>query len=1577
MRFEGMPLAAILLGLVAGVSPLHAQDPARPPVQPLCSTACGGGALTVTAVPGAVVRLPSVGGLVVKFVVANGLDYGIETTAIACLRSGTVAGCTGVTPASLSLGVGAQDTVRVTYATGAATGAGTVSLRVSFDGAGSPVTGVQSVTVASPGSPGVARRYDPGDIVERSACLTLAAGLGAWQCGDLLLAHAMPAYRSLGRDRALTLLYSSAVAAARPVVAAVVTMKAGVPPPDSVYAELRVGSLGQTQTVRASATYGAWSDPWGSGTQAVARQIALSYDPYAGAPATTDLTGVYGYTLLVRNKYATAVRDDSITGRMVVLDRRLSRFGRGWALAGVERLQPGIVGGYLAWYGGDGSTRLYLPAGTNRWIAPAAAFRDTIALVGSGYERRLRHGVVVRFDGSGRQVEVVNRVGQRTRYFWSLSSDRLDSLQVPPEGGSAYRYRFAYDVNGALASITDPAGRLLQLTVTNGLLTAITDPDGVGTGIGYDAGGRVTSATNRMGVTTRFVYANGLRLTGVHEPYGLSGGSDTARTGFASWDEAGLSTGTGATGRNAADTALAYTTYYGPRGPSDSTLFWVDRWGAPTRITNALGVTTTIRRQSNVYPLLVTQLIEPLGRSYTMLYDTTIGRANLLVVRDSVPGGTPLTTRVSTWVYPTNGPNPDSPASVTDAAGLTTTYSYNGMGLLEQALDARGLRTSLGYDSTTGPLRGVLLTSTEHDVPTWVEQAGAVDDTLVQDAPVRNLVTRYGYDAQGNVDSVANPAGIVTAYQNDAAGRTTTAWDALGMKTRITFDALNRPLSATRWTSPQATPYGGLPAMTCDATQVLCADSMSAPLSPGTADSVVVTYWQGVVGLDSLRGPLGAKRRYGYDRRGDLVEERDGRNRAERSERDASGAVIMRTLRTGNAVRMRYDLVGRLISRAYSPIANYSQSYNVLTMTGPVTIPGDSVNFVYDALGRPLNVTSTAGGSVVRTYDGRGNVLTRILSRVTPADSLRLSWDVAGRRTALVHNRDSVAYFYGAVTGDLDSTVVQWAGLGLPSRRITFSWDVLGRRSQLTLPATTAAPHRLTYRYDANGLLRRLWSRHGAAPVTGNIFNFSVINEQVDAVGRLTGQKFRCNDALPGNPCAGGGSTVTGFRYDRLGQLRWTLRAPVTDSMQYDDAGNMVGRTDAVEYWRWHRFLVDGATNQLMSDSLLGGSAPVVRRFLYDSAGARVEEDTRATYWDPTQWYYVDASGRMTGQGYTVVGGGVQGVAGGASTCLYDAEGQVVFPCGDDGTVALAHDGANVVGFPGLANQPRATFVHGPGLDDMLLGIVRAGGSGAPDYREIVWVTDGSGRQFAVGTTGGLDPTTASLNTSTFPGWQFAGGTGNSFGFGASRQSDTLQNSTAVARLSAFRNRFYDQTTGRWLQEDPIGVAGGTNLYQFNGNNPVAYTDPFGLCPNPPCRSEDDPLKDRPLPPDVNPDEVTWNPDKGHYVHDKDGRIFRPHPEDAGHWDHWDIKTPGAKGQSRYPEKSVKPWPGQKRPPYGDQSATDPWKSQQAGPSLWDQFVESFGDVLHDIGKGVTQWPSPGPWALPPLPGFPMPAGVP
>jgi RHS repeat-associated protein len=47
-----------------------------------------------------------------------------------------------------------------------------------------------------------------------------------------------------------------------------------------------------------------------------------------------------------------------------------------------------------------------------------------------------------------------------------------------------------------------------------------------------------------------------------------------------------------------------------------------------------------------------------------------------------------------------------------------------------------------------------------------------------------------------------------------------------------------------------------------------------------------------------------------------------------------------------------------------------------------------------------------------------------------------------------------------------------------------------------------------------------------------------------------------------------------------------------------------------------------------------------------------------------------------------------------------------------------------------------------------------------------------------------------------------------------------------------YQNRFrqYDPTLGRFLQRDPLGYWDGMNLYEYLGNNPLAWLDPLGLC---------------------------------------------------------------------------------------------------------------------------------------------------
>ena len=59
-----------------------------------------------------------------------------------------------------------------------------------------------------------------------------------------------------------------------------------------------------------------------------------------------------------------------------------------------------------------------------------------------------------------------------------------------------------------------------------------------------------------------------------------------------------------------------------------------------------------------------------------------------------------------------------------------------------------------------------------------------------------------------------------------------------------------------------------------------------------------------------------------------------------------------------------------------------------------------------------------------------------------------------------------------------------------------------------------------------------------------------------------------------------------------------------------------------------------------------------------------------------------------------------------------------------------------------------------------------------------------------------------------------------------------LESARDKSGLQFRRNRYYDPQTGRFTQEDPIGLAGGLNLYGFAGGDPVNFGDPFGLCPD-------------------------------------------------------------------------------------------------------------------------------------------------
>ena len=72
------------------------------------------------------------------------------------------------------------------------------------------------------------------------------------------------------------------------------------------------------------------------------------------------------------------------------------------------------------------------------------------------------------------------------------------------------------------------------------------------------------------------------------------------------------------------------------------------------------------------------------------------------------------------------------------------------------------------------------------------------------------------------------------------------------------------------------------------------------------------------------------------------------------------------------------------------------------------------------------------------------------------------------------------------------------------------------------------------------------------------------------------------------------------------------------------------------------------------------------------------------------------------------------------------------------------------------------------------------------------------------------------VSQDTNPGFQ-------PFGF----KSGLYDSDTGLVHFGA---RWYDPATGRWISKDPILLQGGLNLYAFCGNDPVNFSDPWGLC---------------------------------------------------------------------------------------------------------------------------------------------------
>jgi RHS repeat-associated protein len=153
----------------------------------------------------------------------------------------------------------------------------------------------------------------------------------------------------------------------------------------------------------------------------------------------------------------------------------------------------------------------------------------------------------------------------------------------------------------------------------------------------------------------------------------------------------------------------------------------------------------------------------------------------------------------------------------------------------------------------------------------------------------------------------------------------------------------------------------------------------------------------------------------------------------------------------------------------------------------------------------------------------------------------------------------------------------------------------------------------------------------------------------------------------------------------------------------------------------------------------------------------------------------------------------------------------------------------------------RVLYTHGSGLDQPL-GVVRMGYTsrlnrhnqaiGRRDFEpvaiSILWSTRGEASlgAFADGTWRRCAPDDHCINLN----WpDMLAGYGGIQGRRSFWHGTLIEDKSDGSGLKFRRNRYYDPASGRFTQEDPIGTAGGLNLYGYAEGDPVNNHDPTGL----------------------------------------------------------------------------------------------------------------------------------------------------
>jgi RHS repeat-associated protein len=638
------------------------------------------------------------------------------------------------------------------------------------------------------------------------------------------------------------------------------------------------------------------------------------------------------------------------------------------------------------------------------------------------------------------------------------------------------------------------------------------------------------------------------------------------------------------------------------------------------------------------------------------------------------------------------------------------------------------------------------------------------------------ITLRFEYDKAGRLVQIANPSNHRLRFELDAAGNRTAelGYDSMFLKTEIrrTFDALGRMDTQT----------GVDNAMTR-----YTYDELGRPTGSTDADGRKETSSYDALGRlrESIRdvGGLGATTTASYDPLDQLASIRDPKGLTTHYVTTGLGDVGAVDSPDGGESVDEYDVAGQLVRHeGAGGVGSYQATRDALGRPTLVRYSDAKLDthFAYDApdaacptgerqgMGR-LSAMSQSSSKTVFCYDAPGNIVRKIQSWGTTTKAVTYRYSPAGRL-------QEQAVDGGAIT--------------------TYRYDVDGSVAGVsTQPLGGAKTDVITYVAYRPFDLIESW-RYGDG---------SNLNATRDDNGRVTAwvgpaNQFYSLTYTPGGEIASQSTrpTTFDFGYDGLGHLTSVVQprdGSATRTFEYNTTGD---RTAMAVDGAKHTYLYDPASHRLTT------ADGKTRR--YDAAGNTI------AIGDAT--LVPDAAGRLSSvseQGRSLVSYG------------YDAADQRIMRTETAGVKAglILYDEAGhwLADYDSTGKVTRQAVWMG----DYLVGLV--------DNGKLLYVEpDHLGSPRAV-----IDPVSKAVlwrwrpsndPFGTTPPEEDADADGKPFVFDL-RFPGQRHDSVTGLYYNYFRD--YDAVSGRYIQADPIGLAGGINPYLYANGSPWLYTDSLGL----------------------------------------------------------------------------------------------------------------------------------------------------